>query len=108
MVFRKAHRLRRAPLLAVAHVAVGPVRPGELDHQRELVDAADGGKHGDELVLEVVPRDPVAVDLSAAAGRRTRSARHRPAEDALALLLQDLVAGGVLQVQQAPGEEWWG
>ena len=67
MVFRKAHRLRRVPLLAVAHVAVGPVRPGELDHQRELVDAADGGKHGDELVLEVVPRDPVAVDLGAAA-----------------------------------------
>ncbi len=68
---------RRVPLRAVAHVAVGPVGAGELDHQPELVDAADGGEHGDELVLEAVPGDPVAVDLCPTAGRAASPAGRR-------------------------------
>ena len=47
----------------VANVAVRPVSSTELDHQPQLEDPPAGGEHGDELVLEVVPGDPV--DLGA-------------------------------------------
>ena len=49
----------------VANVAVRPVSSTELDHQPQLEDPPAGGEHGDELVLEAVPGDPVAVDLGA-------------------------------------------
>ena len=53
----------------VANVTVRPVGSTELDHQPQLEDPPAGGEHGDELVLEAVPRDPVAVDLGALGGR---------------------------------------
>ena len=55
--------------LPVADVAVGSVGSAELYHQPQLEDFPAGGEHGDQLVLEAVPRDPVALDLGALGGR---------------------------------------
>ena len=55
--------------IPVADVAVGSVGSAELYHQPQLEDFPAGGEHGDQLVLEAVPRDPVAVDLGALGGR---------------------------------------
>ena len=55
--------------IPVADVAVGSVGSAELYHQPQLEDFPAGREHGDQLVLEAVPRDPVAVDLGALGGR---------------------------------------
>ena len=53
-----------ASLVPVADVTVGPVGSAELNHQPKLKDPpADGDS--DQLVLEAVSGDPVAVHLSA-------------------------------------------
>ena len=71
----------------VANVAVRPVGSTELNHQPQLEDPPAGGEHGDELVLEAVPGDPVAVDLSALG--RMGPGVVGVAEDLLAVLLMD-------------------
>ena len=49
----------------VADVTVGPVDSAELNHQPKLKNPPAGGEYGDELVLEAISWDPVAVHLSA-------------------------------------------
>ena len=71
----------------VANVAVGPVGSTELDHEPQLEDISTGSEHGNELILEAVPGDPVAVDLGAL--RRLRPGVAGVAVDLLTVLLMN-------------------
>ena len=71
----------------VANVTVGSVGSAEFDHEPQLEDLSAGGEHGDELVLEAVPGDPVAVDFCALG--RLGPGVVRVAVDLLSMLLMD-------------------
>ena len=69
----------------VADVTEGPVDSAELNHQPKLKNPPAGGEYGDELVLEAISWDPVAVHLSALG--RLRPGVVRIAVDPLAVPL---------------------
>ena len=91
-------------LLGVAHVAVGAVGATELDHQSQLVYFPHNRKDWDKLVLKAVPRYPVAIHLTTLARWRAAPPWRRTSIDPLAMLLHNVVASGVLQFEQSPGD----
>ena len=71
----------------VANVTIGSVGSTEFDHEPQLKYLSAGFEYGDELVLEAVPGDPVAVDLGAL--RRLRPGVAGVAVDLLTVLLMN-------------------
>jgi len=74
-----------------------------LDHQPQLVNSPHGGEDRDQLVLEAVPGDPVAVNLSPLVRLRSTPVWRWSSVDPLSMFLDYVVPSPLLQPEQPPG-----
>ena len=90
--------------VAIPDVAVGSVGSAELYHQSQFVQRSNGGEDRNQLIFEAVSGDAVAVDLRSSLWGSSGPSWRRPSVDPLAVVLGNLVAGPLAEVQESSGD----